>query len=168
METVKAMAVEPAMQRRWDEQLAAYVGASFRAAVLGNIAGQLASGLNKVTTVALVWIGATLVMRGELTIGQLIAFNMLAGRVSDPVLRLVQLWQDFQQAGISVERLGDVLNAPLEPHASGAGTVSRTTLPNIQGQVTFEQVLFRYRADAPTDLQGLSFGVTPGTAHRLL
>jgi subfamily B ATP-binding cassette protein HlyB/CyaB len=102
-------------------------------------------------------------MRGQLTIGQLIAFNMLAGRVSDPVLRLVQLWQDFQQAGISVERLGDVLNAPLEPHASGAGTVSRTTLPNIQGQVTFEQVIFRYRADTPPVLQGLSFGMRPGT-----
>ena len=148
IETVKAMAVEPAMQRRWDDQLAEYVRASFRATLLSNTARQIASWLNKITTVALVWIGATLVMRGRLTIGQLIAFNMLAGRVSDPVLRLVQLWQDFQQAGIAVERLGDVLNAPLEPHASGAGTVSRTTLPNIKGQVTFEQVLFRYRADA--------------------
>ena len=93
--------------------------ASFRATLLSNTARQIASWLNKITTVALVWIGATLVMRGRLTIGQLIAFNMLAGRVSDPVLRLVQLWQDFQQAGIAVERLGDVLNAPLEPHASG-------------------------------------------------
>src|SRR5207249_1100202 len=84
----------------------------------------------------------TLVMRGELTIGQLIAFNMLAGRVSGPVLRLVQLWQDFQQAGISVERLGDVLNAPAEPSAaSGAG--GRTTLPSIAGRVTFEGVHFR-------------------------
>jgi subfamily B ATP-binding cassette protein HlyB/CyaB len=163
IETVKAMAVEPAMQRRWDDQLAEYVRASFRATLLSNTARQIASWLNKITTVALVWIGATLVMRGRLTIGQLIAFNMLAGRVSDPVLRLVQLWQDFQQAGIAVERLGDVLNAPLEPHASGAGTVSRTTLPNIKGQVTFEQVLFRYRADAPPVLQGLSFGVRPGT-----
>ena len=163
IETVKAMAVEPAMQRRWDDQLAEYVRASFRATLLSNTARQIASWLNKITTVALVWIGATLVMRGRLTIGQLIAFNMLAGRVSDPVLRLVQLWQDFQQAGIAVERLGDVLNAPLEPHASGAGTVSRTTLPNIKGQVTFEQVLFRYRADAPPVLQSLSFGVRPGT-----
>jgi subfamily B ATP-binding cassette protein HlyB/CyaB len=163
IETVKAMAVEPTMQRCWDDQLAGYVRASFRATLLSNTARQIASWLNKVTTVALVWVGATLVMRGRLTIGQLIAFNMLAGRVSDPVLRLVQLWQEVQQAGLSVERLGDVLNAPLEPHASGAGTVSRTTLPSIQGQVTFEQVLFRYRADAPPVLQGLSFGVRPGT-----
>jgi subfamily B ATP-binding cassette protein HlyB/CyaB len=163
IETVKAMAVEPAMQRCWDDQLAEYVRASFRATLLSNTARQIASWLNKLTTVSLVWLGATLVMRGELTIGQLIAFNMLAGRVSDPVLRLVQLWQDFQQAGISVERLGDILNAPLEPHANEAGTVSRTTLPNITGQVTFEQVIFRYRADAPPVLQGLSFSVRPGT-----
>jgi subfamily B ATP-binding cassette protein HlyB/CyaB len=163
IETVKAMAVEPTMQRCWDDQLAEYVRASFRTTVLSNTARQIASWLNKITTVTLVWVGATLVMRGQLTIGQLIAFNMLAGRVSDPVLRLVQLWQDFQQAGVSVERLGDVLNAPLEPHASGAGTMSRTTLPNIKGQVTFEQVLFRYRAAAPPILQGLSFGVRAGT-----
>jgi subfamily B ATP-binding cassette protein HlyB/CyaB len=163
IETVKAMAVEPTMQRCWDEQLAGYVRASFRATLLSNTARQIASWLNKLTSVALVWIGATLVMRGRLTIGQLIAFNMLAGRVSDPVLRLVQLWQEVQQASIAVERLGDVLNAPLESHASGAGTVSRTTLPNIQGQVTFEQVFFGYRTDAPPVLQGLSFGVQPGT-----
>ena len=162
IETVKAMAVEPAIQRRWDEQLAAYVRASFRATILGNIAGQIATCLNKITTVALVWLGAALVMRGELTIGQLIAFNMLAGRVSGPVLRLVQLWQDFQQAGISVERLGDVLNAPAEPSAaSGAG--GRTTLPSIAGRVTFEGVHFRYRVDGRPVLRDLSLDILPGT-----
>src|SRR5215470_11385802 len=96
----------------------------------------------------------------QLTIGQLIAFNMLAGRVSGPVLRLVQLWQDFQQAGISVERLGDVLNAPAEPAtASGA----RTTLPSITGRVTFEGVYFRYRVDGRAVLRGLSLDILPGT-----
>src|SRR5262252_3977306 len=162
IETVKAMAVEPAMQRRWDDQIAEYVRASFRATLLSNNARQIASWLNKTTTVALVWIGAGLVMRGELTIGQLIAFNMLAGRVSDPVLRLVQLWQDFQQAGISVERLGDVLNAPTEPSAaSGAG--GRTTLPSIVGRVTFEGVRFRYRVDGRPVLRDLSLDILPGT-----
>jgi len=160
IETVKAMAVEPAMQRRWDEQLSAYVHASFRATVLGNMAGQIAPCLNKITTVALVWLGATLGMRGALTIGQLIAFNMLAGRVSGPVLRLVQLWQDFQQAGISVERLGDVLNAPAEPSAASG---SSTTLPNIAGRVTFEGVHFRYRVDGRPVLQDLSLDIPPGT-----
>jgi subfamily B ATP-binding cassette protein HlyB/CyaB len=162
IETVKALAVEPAMQRRWDEQLAAYMHASFHATALGNIAGQIASCLNKVTTVALVWLGATLVMRGELTIGQLIAFNMLAGRVSGPVLRLVQLWQDFQQAGISVERLGDVLNASAEPSAA-SGADGRTTLPSIAGSVTFEGVHFRYRVDGRPVLRDLSLDILPGT-----
>lgn len=116
------------------------------------------------TTVVLLWLGATLVMRGELTIGQLIAFNMLAGRVSGPVLRLVQLWQDFQQAGIAVERLGDVLNAAVEPAAaSGASGGSRTTLPNITGRVTFAGVDFRYRVDGPPVLRDLSFDILPGT-----
>src|SRR5215510_8940617 len=162
METVKAMAVEPATQRRWEEQLAAYVCASFRATVLGNVAGQIATCLNKITTVALVWLGAALVMRGQLTIGQLIAFNMLAGRVSGPVLRLVQLWQDFQQAGISVERLGDVLNAPVEPSAA-SGVGGRTTLPSIAGRVTFEGVHFRYRIDGRPVLRDLSLDILPGT-----
>ena len=167
IETVKAMAVEPAMQRRWDDQLAAYVRASFRATTLGNVAGQSAACLNKVTTVALVWLGATLVMRGELTIGQLIAFNMLAGRVSGPVLRLVQLWQDFQQAGISVERLGDVLNTPGEPSAaSGAG--GHTALPSIAGRVTFASVHFRYRVDGPLVLRDLSLDILPGTVIGLV
>jgi subfamily B ATP-binding cassette protein HlyB/CyaB len=164
IETVKAMAVEPAMQRRWDEQLAEYVRASFRSTALGTVAGQIAGCLHRVTTVALVWLGATLVMRGQLTIGQLIAFNMLAGRVSAPVLRLVQLWQEFQQAGVSVERLGDVLNTPAEPSATaGANTGSRTALPSITGRVTFEAVHFRYRLDGPLVLRALSFDVLPGT-----
>jgi len=162
METVKAMAVEPATQRRWDEQLAAYVRASCRATVLSNVAGQIATCLNKITTVALVWLGAALVMRGELTIGQLIAFNMLAGRVSGPVLRLVQLWQDFQQAGISVERLGDVLNAPVEPSVA-SGASDRTALPSIAGRVTFEGVHFRYRIDGRPVLRDLSLDILPGT-----
>jgi subfamily B ATP-binding cassette protein HlyB/CyaB len=103
-------------------------------------------------------------MRGQLTIGQLIAFNMLAARVSGPVLRLVQLWQDFQQTGISVERLGDVLNTPTEASATaGAGAGSRTALPSITGRVTFEGVYFRYRIDGPLVLRELSFDVLPGT-----
>jgi subfamily B ATP-binding cassette protein HlyB/CyaB len=158
IETVKAMAVEPALQRRWEEQLAGYVRASFRAANLGNVTGQIASFINKVSIILILWIGAHFVMKGELTIGQLIAFNMLAGRVSGPLLRVVQLWQEFQQAGISVERLGDVLNAPPEPSYNP----NRTTLPTLQGHVLFDHVTFRYRVDGPEVLSKLSFQVQPG------
>ncbi|HFQ91377.1 MAG TPA: type I secretion system permease/ATPase, partial [Chromatiales bacterium] len=158
IETIKAMAVEPSMQRRWDEQLAAYVRAGFRAKNLGNVAGQVASFINKITTILILWAGATLVMQGKLSIGQLIAFNMLAGRVSGPLLRLVQLWQEFQQAGISVQRLGDVLNAPAEPSYNP----NRTALPGITGHVTFDNVTFRYRIDGPEILHKMSFEVPAG------
>jgi subfamily B ATP-binding cassette protein HlyB/CyaB len=152
------MAVEPAMQRRWEEQLAGYVRASFRATSLGNIAGQTASFVNKATTVAILWIGAYLVMGGSLTIGQLIAFNMLAARVSGPLLRVVQLWQEFQQAGISVSRLGDLLNAPPEPSYNP----NRTTLPSLTGHIIFDKVTFRYRIDGTEVLRKLSLEIPAG------
>lgn len=158
VQTLKAMAVEPQMQRRWEEQLAGYVGASFKAANLGNIASQSAGFINKVTVVLILWIGATLVMKGELSVGQLIAFNMIAGRVSGPILRLVQLWQDFQQAGISVRRLGDILNTPTEPGYNPG----RATLPDLKGAVRFDHVSFRYAPDRPQVLRDVSLNIAPG------
>jgi ATP-binding cassette, subfamily B, bacterial HlyB/CyaB len=158
VETLKAMAVEPQMQRRWEEQLAAYVSASFKTANLGNIASQIAGLINKVTTVLILWIGATLVMKNDLSVGQLIAFNMLAGRISGPILRLVQLWQDFQQAGISVQRLGDILNTPTEPGYNPG----RAALPALQGEVRFEHVGFRYAPDRPKVLDDIDLQVRPG------
>jgi subfamily B ATP-binding cassette protein HlyB/CyaB len=158
IQTLKAMAIEPPMQRQWEEQLAGYVQASFRAATLGNTANQIASFISKVTTVAIVWLGAQLVIENQLSIGQLIAFTMLAAQVNQPVLRIVQLWQDFQQAGISVQRLGDILNTPTEAiHAP-----TRTTLPSLSGRVVFEDVSFRYRPDGPEVLRKVSFQVMPG------
>lgn len=158
VETLKAMAVEPQMQRKWEEQLAGYVSSSFRSQNLGNIAGQVAQFINKVVTVLILWFGARLVITGELSVGQLIAFNMLAGRVSGPILRLVQLWQDFQQAGISIERLGDILNTPTEP----GHNPNRTTLPDIKGHVQFEHVSFRYHPDQPQVLNNISLVCQPG------
>ena len=155
VETIKAMAVEPAMQRRWEEQLAGYVRASFRAMNLSNIAGQSASFVNKLATIAILWVGAYLVMDGSLSVGQLIAFNMIAGRVSGPILRIVQLWQEFQQVGISLHRLGDLLNAPPEPSYN----LNRTTLPVLKGHVLFENVTFRYRPDGAEVLRKLSLEI---------
>lgn len=158
VQTVKAMAVEPQMQRRWEEQLAGYVKASFRANNLGNVAQQVAGFINKVTTLLILWVGARLVIDGELSVGQLIAFNMLAGRVSGPVLRLVQLWQDFQQAAISLKRLGDILNTAPEPGYNPG----RATIPAITGNVRFEHVGFRYRVESPTVLTDISIDIQPG------
>jgi subfamily B ATP-binding cassette protein HlyB/CyaB len=158
IQTLKSMAVEPQMQRRWEEQLAGYVAASFKAANLGNIASQSAGFINKVTVVLILWIGATLVMKGQLTVGQLIAFNMIAARVSGPILRLVQLWQDFQQAGISVRRLGDILNTPTEPGYSPG----RATLPEVKGAVRLDHVSFRYSPERPQVLRDITLDIRPG------
>ena len=159
VETLKACAVEPQNQRRWEEQLAGYVKAGFKAANLGNIANQTASFINKVTVLLILWIGARLVIDGELTVGQLVAFNMLAARISSPILRLVQLWQDFQQAGISMQRLGDILNAQPEP----AYNPGRASLPELQGRIGIEGVSFRYRPDGPEILHDVSLQIPAGS-----
>jgi subfamily B ATP-binding cassette protein HlyB/CyaB len=158
VETLKAMAVEPQMHRRWEEQLAAYVGASFRAANLGNIANQAAQLINKLGIAATLYFGAKLVIDGDLSVGQLVAFNMLSGRVSSPVLRLAQLWQDFQQARLSIDRLGDILNTAPEPSYNP----NRAALPRIEGRLQFDHVNFRYRPDGASILTDISLQVPAG------
>lgn len=157
-ETIKAMAVEPQMQRRWEEQLAAYVQASFRTLTLANTASQSVTLINKITVVLTLFFGARLVIENRLTVGELVAFNMLAGNVSGPVLRLAQLWQDFQQVKVSIDRLGDILNTPPEP-GQAAG---RAPLPAIRGNIAFERVTFRYRVDGPPALADIGLTIAAG------
>ena len=158
IQTVKAMAVEPPLLRKWEEQLAGYVRASFRATSLMTVAGQVATCIQKITVVAVLWVGAYRVIEGDLTIGQLIAFNMLSAQATGPLLRLVNLWQEFQQMGVSMQRLGDVLNTQPEPSYNP----NRTTLQQVAGQVVFEDVTFRYRPDGAEVLRKVSFSVVPG------
>src|SRR5215475_7733039 len=157
-ETLKAMAIEPQMQRRWEEQLAGYVASSFRVLTLGNVASQTVQFVNKITVAGVLYFGAKLVIEGELTVGELVAFNLLAGRISQPVLRLAQIWHDFHQARLSVERLGDILNTPAEPVYSPG----RTALPAVKGDVAFEHVTFRYRIDGPEVLSDVTLKVPAG------
>ncbi|MGH7230163.1 MAG: type I secretion system permease/ATPase [Nitrospiraceae bacterium] len=159
IQTVKAMAVEPPLQRKWEEQLAGYVTAGFRATSLITMTSQAASFIQKITTIAVLWLGAHLVISGDLSIGQLIAFNMLAAQVTAPLLRIINLWQELQQVGISMQRLGDVLNVPGEPSYNP----SRTTLPTLSGHVVFDGVTFRYRHESREVLRTVSFAVLPGT-----
>jgi len=158
IETLKSMAVEPQMQRRWEEQLAGYVAASFRVLNLNNTASQLVQFVNKLVSAGVLYFGATLVIDGTLTVGELVAFNMLSGRVSAPVLRLAQIWQDFHQARLSVARLGDILNTTPEPIYNP----SQTALPSIRGDVVFDHVTFRYRIDGPAVLHDVSFSMPAG------
>nr|VFK46956.1 MAG: ATP-binding cassette, subfamily B, HlyB/CyaB [Candidatus Kentron sp. TC] len=156
--TVKSMAVEPQMRRKLEDHLSSYVHASFRSQNLGNVANQIAGLINKLMTLGIIWWGVHLVIDGNITVGQLIAFNMLAGRVSGPVLKLVQLWQEFQQAGISIDRLGDILNTPREPGFNP----NRSRLPSLQGAVSLEHVKFRYRVDGPLILDEIELRIRPG------
>lgn len=156
--TLKAMAVEPQMRDRWEKLFSAYTNIGFDVAKLANWGNHLIQLVSKLTTVAILYFGAKQVIGGELSVGSLVAFNMLAGRVSAPILRLSQLWQDFQQIRISVDRLGDVLNAPAEPEYNP----SRASLPTIRGQITFDKVRFRYRPDAPEALRGVSLDIEAG------
>jgi ATP-binding cassette, subfamily B, bacterial HlyB/CyaB len=158
VETLKAMAVEPQMQRRWEEQLAGYVQAAFRASTLANVANQGANLVNKLTLALTLWVGARLAMDGQLSVGELVAFNMLSARVAAPILRLAQLWQDFQQVRLSVQRLGDILNAQPEPSA-GAG---RGSAGRLRGDIELSGVNFRYRTDGPLVLQQLDLKIPAG------
>jgi subfamily B ATP-binding cassette protein HlyB/CyaB len=158
VETLKAMAIEPQMQQRWEEQLAAYVAASFRVLNLGNVASQAVQFVSKLVTAAILYVGAKLVIAGDLSVGELVAFNLLAGRVSGPVLRLAQIWQDFHQARLSVARLGDILNTAPEP----AFNPSRTALPSIRGDISFQHVTFRYKVDGPEILRNVSLDIPAG------
>jgi subfamily B ATP-binding cassette protein HlyB/CyaB len=158
IETLKALAVEPQMQRRWEEQLAAYVQTGFRVSNLGNWASQAIQLTGKLVTASVLYFGAKEVIDGGLTIGELVAFNMLSGRVSQPVLRLAQLWQDFHQARISVARLGDILNSRTEP----VFQPGKTALPAIEGRIVFEHVHFRYQADGPEILQDIHLAFPAG------
>ena len=158
IETLKAMAVEPQMQRRWEEQLAGYVAASFRVTSLGNTSSQVVQLVSKLVTAATLYFGALLVIDGSLSVGELVAFNMLAGRVTAPVLRLAQIWQDFHQARLSVARLGDILNTTPE----AAFKPTRAALPAIRGDVAFEHVTFRYRIDGAEVLHDVNLAVPAG------
>jgi len=156
--TLKSMAVEPRMRDRWEKQFAGYIKTGWDVTVLSNWGSHLIQLVSKLTTVAILFFGAQAVIAGSLTVGSLVAFNMLSGRVAQPILRLSQLWQDFQQVRISVDRLGDILNAPAEPEHNP----NRASLPSIEGAVEFDKVRFRYRPDAPEALRGVNLAVEPG------
>jgi subfamily B ATP-binding cassette protein HlyB/CyaB len=156
--TLKAMAVEPQMREKWEKQFAGYTQIGFQVAKLAYWGNHLIQAVSKLTTVAILYFGAKAVIAGDLSVGALVAFNMLSGRVAAPILRLSQLWQDFQQVRISVDRLGDVLNAPAEPEHNP----SRASLPRIKGEIEFDKVRFRYRADAPEALRGVAITIAPG------
>ncbi len=156
IDTVKSMAVEPRWIQNWEKQLAAYVSAGVSANNVSMVASGGVNLVSKLVTVAILWFGAALVVDGKLTVGELIAFNMLSSRVSSPILRLAQLWNDFQQVGISMQRLGDILNAKTEVLGQ------KTRIPRLAGAIEFDQVSFRYRPDATDVIREVQLKIAPG------
>ena len=157
VQTVKSLAVEGNMQNRWEDHLGRYVSSSFKLANMSNISGALSGTLRRLMTISVLYLGVKSVLQGDLTIGQLIAFQMFSGQFVAPVLRLVNLWNEFQQALLSVDRLGDILNHPQEVTNDKA-----ITLPQLKGALRLEQVAFKYQTGGPNVLDALSVHIQPG------
>lgn len=163
METVKTMAVEPQARRHWESLLAEQARANLNQSIASTSGGQAIQLVSRLGTVLILWIGAKAVIGGQLSVGQLVAFNMLASQFSGPVLRLAQLWQDLTQFRISLERLGDLLNHPTE---SLVGRVRGG--PKLKGGVSFDNVSFRY-PEANTDaLNEFNLEIEPGEVVALV
>ena len=158
--TVKTMGVEKTFVERYEEVLARYVKSALSVLNVANAAGSIGTFLQLAFNLAILWIGADQVIERHITVGELIAFQMLAGQVISPILNLVNMWQSFQQIRVSMTRLGDIMDEKSEP----AFNPNRTTLPSLRGEVVFDKVNFRYRADGKNILSDISLRI-PAGAH---
>lgn len=157
IQTVKSLAIEGSMQKKWEDYLGNYVKSSFRLGNMSNISAALSGMFQKAMTITILYFGVKLVLENKLTIGQLIAFNMLSGQFTQPILRLVGLWNEFQQALLGVDRLGDILNHPVEVQSE-----KLITLPELKGAVRFDNINFKYTLNTPNALENMSFSINPG------
>ncbi|WP_422420430.1 peptidase domain-containing ABC transporter [Pseudomonas sp. GZD-222] len=156
-ETIKSLAVEPRMQRRWESQTAEMVEAGFASQTLGSSISQAVTLLQKCTAVAVICWGASKVIGLEMSIGQLIAFNMMLSHVSQPLAKLIEVWQQFVQVRVSVDKLGDMLNLPVEQMPG-----QQRPLQPLRGEVRIEQLVFRYRPDLEPVIKGLDLHIVAG------
>lgn len=158
METVKSLQMEPQLKRRFGDYLASYLQAGFSTKQLANTYNVAAHMLEQLLTLIILCLGAWMVMTSqEFTIGMLVAFQMFAGRLSQPMLHLVGLWQQFQQADIAVKRLGDVMNAPTEPYSVLAAREAKA-----DGWVDINGLSFRYATNLPYLYKSFSLSIEPG------
>jgi ATP-binding cassette subfamily B protein len=155
--SVKAHAAEKASRDRWEGLYARFIRTGFKATTTANVSNHLGDFLTSFSAMLILWFGARQVIDHHFTIGQLVAFQMLSGRVTGPLLRMVQLWQNLQEVLLAVDRIGDILNVAPEAEP-GTGLV----LPPLKGQVEFDQIFFRYQANQEPILRGVSFKAEPG------
>ncbi len=159
VQTVKSFALEDRFDSKWGDLQSNYVQASYKTSMISSTAGTVAQFFQKVFDLLILFFAAKAVMDGNFTVGQLVAFRMLAGRVSGPVLRLVQLWQEYQQASLSVKRIGDIFHSPVEPLSQNM----LSKVPQLDGQIVFDKVRFRYRVDTSEVIKDMSFTIEAGT-----
>jgi ATP-binding cassette subfamily B protein len=159
IQTVKAQNIELRSRWEWQERYASYVGTGFKTVITSTIAGSTSNFLNKLSALLVLWVGAYLVLQGELTLGQLIAFRIISGYVTSPILRLAQLWQNFQQTALSLERLADIVDHPQEAEEDR----SNIPMPLIKGDVKYENVCFRFKPHGPLQLNNVSLEIPRGT-----
>ncbi len=155
--TLKAAAVEPSLRSDWEDKLAAYVRTSFQAVRLSSLGQNLIQFVNKITIACVLFFGAKAVVNGDLTVGELVAFNMIMAQVTAPILRLSQLWQDFQQVQVSVERLGDIINSAPESQR-----LEHANLPPARGAIEIRGLTFRYTPNTPETLDGINLEIPAG------
>ncbi|WP_295615676.1 peptidase domain-containing ABC transporter [Chamaesiphon sp. GL140_3_metabinner_50] len=153
IQTIKAQNIELRSRWQWQAKYARYVSAGFKTALTSNTAGSISGFLNKFSGLLLLWVGTYLVLAKQLTLGELIAFRIIAGYTTQPLLRLVQLWQNFQETALSLERLSDILDTPQEV---GADNINNITMPPIQGHVKIENLTFSFPGTNVNQLNNIS------------
>ncbi|MDA8123787.1 MAG: type I secretion system permease/ATPase [Deltaproteobacteria bacterium] len=156
VQTVKSLAIEGKMIKDWENNLGEYILSAFKLSNVGNVAVSSSQMFQKMMTLAVIYFGVSLVFNGRLSVGQLIAFQMFASQLSGPILRLVNMWQDFQQAKLSLDRIGDIINTPPEV-VGGSITVNQ-----LKGDISAQDLSFRYAPEGPLVLDHVNFAIQPG------
>ena len=159
IQTVKAQNLEQRARWEWQERYARYISSSFRTTFTSTTFNSISGLLGKFSDLGVLWIGAYLVIDGKMTLGQLIAFRIIAGYVTNPLLRLIQSWQSFQEVGLAIERLGDVMNSAAEQPEDAARNIP---MPAINGEVAYDDITFRYVQGRSPQLRNVSFHVPAG------
>ena len=156
METIKALALEPQFNHRWEKLLSRYMRTTFENGKFNLVLGGFSGTIESLASLGILWYGGHMVMNGEFTLGQLIAFQMIAGQAMQPMTKLLTMWPTVQQAGLALERIGDVLNTGMEPVLIEQGHIP------LRGDIRLEQLSFRYRPDLPLVLDGINLEIKAG------
>ncbi|MEY3825996.1 MAG: hypothetical protein RLZZ148_810, partial [Cyanobacteriota bacterium] len=159
IQTVKAQNIELRSRWQWQEKYARYVSTGFNTVITSTLAGSFSNFFNKLSGLLVLWVGADLVLKGDLSLGQLIAFRIIASYVTSPILRLTQIWQNFQETALSLERLADIVDTPQEAEKDR----QNIPMPLIRGAVKFENISFRFKAHGPLQLYNVNVEFAAGT-----